>query len=1391
MAEDNTEQLGLDASDYFASLDKILDYGKKWLTQNQSLVDSYEEMGGDLSKLRLRIEDLDSENKKLASTLKLTDDGLKIVSNTIKIQTQDLLLYQTAIAETIDALTIQAQKEREIALAHAESTPQSVIGNFVASGGATEQINENIQAKLKEVLANEQLAEQDEAIAEGDRAVAAAEAAVNAAIKESIVEKQIQLAIDNQINAKRAETFQRLQDLNAQQQISIQKQAEVHALNQQLAESFNEVGDAGEKAGNGITLSWQSMERLLVTSIIHRAIYEIIGDFKQAIETAQEFEIRISEIRSISQQNQLSFDQWSSSIKTLSDQFGTPILDTAEAAYQTLSNQVAQGAASFGFLNTALQFSQVTTATAKDSVNLLSSAINSFNLGVDQADHIAAVFFNTIAIGRLRADDLSNIFGRIAPLAHSLGVSFEETNAAIATLTVRGIPANEAMTLLNNVFSHLLNPTKEMKELFAELGVNSGETAIATFGLAGTLDKIQQFAHGSSTEVAALEKDIRAIRGALDLTGDSLISFKKNLEGINNVEPFDLAKKISVESAGKKFEIELNEIKNFFVHDFGETFLAEVVSVGDATNSLGITTNGLVSDVKGLVEIVKVGIETFAIYYAGQKALGALTLYNNFILASEVAEYETLTEVVEAYTAAIASSRAVQFLTSPSTIAIAAVGGLLLYYNNLVEVEAEAKAGLESLDVRSQQAATEQNKLFNANQDAQTERLKESLGAQLSSYLEFGAGVNRLLNDLQAHDVEVMKEIARATKDAFKVAVDDIEESIRKLQEDSRTAASEIRDANKEIADIIEGLKTSTFEHQLKLLPQPEQVDALFEDINKHTELAAIKLRQQVGDAGTAKTNREEAIKSENAALSDQNRLVDILAKAQSKIKEDQDKLVELQTEQVANANKTVDVEAVRNLQRLEQEYNDSRKSNNTIYSEQLKAQLDLARQKVQLDSSGESARRIDERIQKTQQEIAAEQAIIDKINARGDLEAGLDRIQKAQVDNLKAYSDMLDKIKKADDEKLAQEKKRLEVLEDTLHTIEAIKIPATIKTEGEANQFIKQNFDDPLQKALQAGALTDSKLAAQLHTERVQLQESLQTQVLQNQKKAADEELIQRKKTIEDALNAESAAINKARDARATAAEKLKGIVGSVDSQGNPIVGEAAKSQGFTDDQVKVLRGLGGNKFVRDEAPGTAVDDLLKGGNADSFAKKLGDLFDQIQTLRTQELGPARGDPNILAAAQEAANKALNDFIKATNDQATAQLEFQKSQNELKQAGISEITATHDSTAAVQSNTEKILDAIQAITTLNNSIIQLNNTLPHNLPESHPQQSFNYNPAAVPGLTRGLNSTNTSNSTVIQSLSVNITPQGPVDATAIQDGINEAIRRGTFKINAGESALS
>ncbi len=338
----------------------------------------------------------------------------------------------------------------------------------------------------------------------------------------------------------------------------------------------------GGDGGGGIPTNW------IKGAIFAQGITQVVSSLEAAVQKSAEYSRQVALIRTISQEAAISTNDWKSGLSAVSNILGRTREEVAQAGYDLLSNQITQGADSFHVLAEAGNLANTTNSRLVDSVNILSSAIQSFGLQATDTEKLSAAFFTTIDLGRVKIEQIANVFGRPALAAKTLGVSFQELAASIITISQTGIDVEQTNTLITNVFHKLLNPTKELQALYDKLGVSTGEMFVKTYGFTGVLKILQQETGGSVAKLAELFNEIRGEQGinalidrlgiyedALDKVTNSTEKYKKAIDEVNA-------------SSGQKFKVELQKINNYF-DAWKDSILDITVKLGEWNGGLANT----------------------------------------------------------------------------------------------------------------------------------------------------------------------------------------------------------------------------------------------------------------------------------------------------------------------------------------------------------------------------------------------------------------------------------------------------------------------------------------------------------------------------------------------------------------------------------------------------------------------------------------------------------------------------------------------------------------------------------------------------------------------------------------------------------------------------------
>jgi TP901 family phage tail tape measure protein len=503
------------------------------------------------------------------------------------------------------------------------------------------------------------------------------------------------------------------------------------------AQSYEEAGALIAKHTQEHTTRFKTMwDRAFQYVFVHQ-IYRFISSFNNlmmdSIKQAELLQIKVSEIRTISQDQQMPLEGWTKQMRQLSSQFGVDVLTVAEGAYETLSNQVARGTAAITFMNQALAFGAATVTSTAESVNLLTAALNAFNLDASNTTQVAASMFKTIDLGRVVAKEMSNTLGRTAPLAHTLGITLDELNASLAVMTIQGQKYNTASTQLRSILIKLIKPTDKMKELFAEWGVESGEAAIATFGFQNVIRKLNDEmnkANGLSRIGELLGRE-RPIAGLAALARDDMQEFDKTLNKFKTAtEAYIKAVNISFESNAKYIQIQREAAKNYIQEVFGDKVVSYMASFLQVAG-------GSVKVIQALTEALRI----FVGYYIGSKVtaqivktMAALKAFNAEITITNALLY-TASSLAKVGIFAAVGYAAVKVTET--------LVDLVATYENLLDKTGLVKVRLDRNVIAMQDAADAQKEL----NTAVARYSLQNIAAETSS-----------LNKQIEHNIDVIRE---------------------------------------------------------------------------------------------------------------------------------------------------------------------------------------------------------------------------------------------------------------------------------------------------------------------------------------------------------------------------------------------------------------------------------------------------------------------------------------------------------------------------------------------------------------------------------------------------------------------------------------------------------
>jgi TP901 family phage tail tape measure protein len=374
-------------------------------------------------------------------------------------------------------------------------------------------------------------------------------------------------------------------------------------------------------ASKGLLLSWESLVRLLTIQILHQTVSLLSQHLRRAVAEASELQLKLAEIRAISDALHMSIGDWGKGIRQISEKYGVHMMQVSEAVYQTVSNQIAQGKEALEFVETASKLAMAAVGTHTDAVQALSSVINAYKLNINEADDVAAKLFETIKLGRVRLSELASDLGQVTPIAAQLGISVDELLGSIGSLTRLGMSASEAVTQMRNVFLKMIMPTREMRKMWRDLGVESGRALIQLERLPGAYKRMQEHAAGNIEVSTQLIQRIRGLGAVMEFTDRrGLARLSRYIKAIeNSTEAYRLRAEEVLQTHAKQWQRITNSMRNYFIEDVGPKMLEQLIKMDKIVG-------GFSNRLEDLVIIIQVGLAG-ALFYLIKKLKAFIVLH--------------------------------------------------------------------------------------------------------------------------------------------------------------------------------------------------------------------------------------------------------------------------------------------------------------------------------------------------------------------------------------------------------------------------------------------------------------------------------------------------------------------------------------------------------------------------------------------------------------------------------------------------------------------------------------------------------------------------------------------------------------------------------------------
>lgn len=252
------------------------------------------------------------------------------------------------------------------------------------------------------------------------------------------------------------------------------------------------------------------------------------------VQDAREYGKAIGEVSTLTDEATFPTAKMKELTQDLAEQFGLDAMQQAPALYQAISAGATDVSSATELMEASNRLAVGGVTDLTTSVDVLSSAVNVFGAqGLDAAD-ASDTLFVAIKAGKTTAGELGSALGRVLPIAKSLGVNFQEVNAAIAATTANGLQTRRAVTGMNAALANVIKPSKDARKEAKRLGIEFDQSSLRAKGMKKFLDEVTSSSKFNANSLSKLFGSVEGLNFIQSLTsegGEKFASVLQEMEG--------------------------------------------------------------------------------------------------------------------------------------------------------------------------------------------------------------------------------------------------------------------------------------------------------------------------------------------------------------------------------------------------------------------------------------------------------------------------------------------------------------------------------------------------------------------------------------------------------------------------------------------------------------------------------------------------------------------------------------------------------------------------------------------------------------------------------------------------------------------------------------------
>jgi len=302
----------------------------------------------------------------------------------------------------------------------------------------------------------------------------------------------------------------------AEKKLTVRVDAETAGLSRGMKQASAQVNTFGSSIQKGITRHAAGIRK---TGMALAGLgMAMTGMAMVSIKAAVDFEKELANVSTMLDDVSMKFmPAYAEGLRNMAKEFGQSTKTLSKGLYDILSASIPPAKA-LDVLAVSAKAAVAGLTETGITADAITTILNSYGFAAEDAGEVSDKLWAIIKKGKTTMIELAPSIGKVASIASTAGLNFNELGATLATLTRGGIKTDEAMTGVRAVMLAFLKPTDDAAKAAKEFGLELNSNTLRTKGLRGVIELLN---NASAEQLARILPNVRGLAAMATALGDA------------------------------------------------------------------------------------------------------------------------------------------------------------------------------------------------------------------------------------------------------------------------------------------------------------------------------------------------------------------------------------------------------------------------------------------------------------------------------------------------------------------------------------------------------------------------------------------------------------------------------------------------------------------------------------------------------------------------------------------------------------------------------------------------------------------------------------------------------------------------------------------------------